>query len=65
MSGGARRIALVSRYPVTRWQTTTLPGAPVRSPVWTGDGLLMSSRGLRERAGTEVECDAVRAVGCP
>ncbi len=34
-------IALVSRYPVTRWQITTLPGAPIRSPVWTGDGLLL------------------------
>lgn len=30
-------IALVSRYPVLRWQITTLPGAPVRSPVYTGD----------------------------
>ena len=30
-------IALVSRYPVTRWQITTLPGAPIRSPVYTGD----------------------------
>jgi len=30
-------IALVSRYPVTRWQITALPGAPVRSPVYTGD----------------------------
>jgi endonuclease/exonuclease/phosphatase family metal-dependent hydrolase len=34
-------IALVSRYPVTRWQITTLPAAPIRSPVWTGDGLLL------------------------
>lgn len=34
-------IALVSRYPVTRWQITTLPGAPIRSPVLTGDGLLL------------------------
>ncbi|WP_433384875.1 endonuclease/exonuclease/phosphatase family protein [Actinoplanes sp. CA-142083] len=30
-------IALVSRYPVVRWQITALPGAPVRSPVYTGD----------------------------
>ncbi|MEV4640135.1 endonuclease/exonuclease/phosphatase family protein [Actinoplanes sp. NPDC049548] len=27
-------IALVSRYPVARWQITELPAAPVRSPVW-------------------------------
>ncbi|GAA2632772.1 endonuclease/exonuclease/phosphatase family protein [Paractinoplanes durhamensis] len=32
-------IALVSRYPVLRWQITTLPGAPIRSPVYTGDGI--------------------------
>ncbi|GIF22262.1 endonuclease/exonuclease/phosphatase family metal-dependent hydrolase [Actinoplanes tereljensis] len=32
-------IALVSRYPVIRWQITTLPGAPIRSPVYTGDGI--------------------------
>ncbi|WP_034217567.1 endonuclease/exonuclease/phosphatase family protein [Actinoplanes subtropicus] len=31
-------IALVSRYPVTRWQITALPGAPIRSPVYTGEG---------------------------
>jgi endonuclease/exonuclease/phosphatase family metal-dependent hydrolase len=30
-------IALVSRYPVLRWQITALPGAPIRSPVYTGD----------------------------
>jgi endonuclease/exonuclease/phosphatase family metal-dependent hydrolase len=34
-------IALVSRYPVRQWQITSLPAAPVRSPVWTGDGLLL------------------------
>jgi endonuclease/exonuclease/phosphatase family metal-dependent hydrolase len=34
-------IALVSRFPVRRWQITALPGAPIRSPVYTGD------RGLR------------------
>jgi endonuclease/exonuclease/phosphatase family metal-dependent hydrolase len=35
-------IALVSRFPVTRWQITQLPGAPVRSPVYVpGAGLLM------------------------
>jgi endonuclease/exonuclease/phosphatase family metal-dependent hydrolase len=27
-------IALVSRFPVTRWQITQLPAAPVRSPVY-------------------------------
>ncbi len=27
-------IALISRYPVHRWQITPLPAAPVRSPVW-------------------------------
>lgn len=27
-------IALVSRWPVLRWQVTPLPGAPIRSPVW-------------------------------
>jgi endonuclease/exonuclease/phosphatase family metal-dependent hydrolase len=27
-------IALVSRWPVRRWQITQLPAAPVRSPVW-------------------------------
>jgi endonuclease/exonuclease/phosphatase family metal-dependent hydrolase len=32
-------IALVSRYPVQRWQITALPGAPIRSPVYTGDGV--------------------------
>jgi endonuclease/exonuclease/phosphatase family metal-dependent hydrolase len=31
-------IALVSRYPVARWQITALPAAPIRSPVYTGDG---------------------------
>jgi endonuclease/exonuclease/phosphatase family metal-dependent hydrolase len=34
-------IALVSRFPVRRWQITQLPGAPIRSPVLTPDGLLM------------------------
>lgn len=34
-------IALVSRWPVLRWQITQLPGAPVRSPVWTPDNGLM------------------------
>ena len=37
-------IALVSRWPVLRWQITQLPAAPVRSPVWIpgpGGGLLM------------------------
>jgi endonuclease/exonuclease/phosphatase family metal-dependent hydrolase len=35
-------IALVSRFPVTRWQITQLPGAPVRSPVYVpGGGLLL------------------------
>ncbi|GAA0527911.1 endonuclease/exonuclease/phosphatase family protein [Paractinoplanes ferrugineus] len=32
-------IALVSRYPVRQWQITTLPAAPIRSPVYTGDGI--------------------------
>jgi endonuclease/exonuclease/phosphatase family metal-dependent hydrolase len=27
-------VALVSRWPVRRWQVTSLPAAPVRSPVW-------------------------------
>lgn len=27
-------IALVSRYPVQRWQITQLPGAPIRAPIW-------------------------------
>lgn len=27
-------IALISRWPVSQWQITRLPGAPVRSPVW-------------------------------
>jgi endonuclease/exonuclease/phosphatase family metal-dependent hydrolase len=31
-------IALVSRYPVRQWQITALPGAPIRSPVYTGNG---------------------------
>ncbi|MFC3742092.1 endonuclease/exonuclease/phosphatase family protein [Paractinoplanes deccanensis] len=30
-------IALVSRYPVTRWQITALPGAPIRSPLYDPD----------------------------
>jgi endonuclease/exonuclease/phosphatase family metal-dependent hydrolase len=35
-------IALVSRYPVRRWQITELPAAPLRSPVYVpGGGLLM------------------------
>ena len=34
-------IALVSRFPAQRWQITQLPGAPVKSPVLTPDGLLM------------------------
>ena len=34
-------IALVSRHPVLRWQITALPAAPIRSPVYTGDGLRM------------------------
>ena len=31
-------IALVSRYPVLRWQVSRLPAAPVRSPVLLPDG---------------------------
>ena len=31
-------IALISRHPVRRWQITSLPGAPIRSPVLTLDG---------------------------
>ncbi|GAA2484033.1 endonuclease/exonuclease/phosphatase family protein [Winogradskya humida] len=27
-------IALISRWPVLRWQITQLPAAPIRSPVW-------------------------------
>jgi endonuclease/exonuclease/phosphatase family metal-dependent hydrolase len=37
-------IALVSRWPVLRWQITQLPAAPVRSPVWIpgpGGGLML------------------------
>ena len=37
-------IALISRWPVLRWQITQLPAAPVRSPVWIpgpGGGLMM------------------------
>ncbi|GIF13481.1 endonuclease/exonuclease/phosphatase family protein [Actinoplanes teichomyceticus] len=34
-------IALVSRYPVQRWQITQLPAAPIRSPVVTGEGVLL------------------------
>jgi endonuclease/exonuclease/phosphatase family metal-dependent hydrolase len=37
-------IALVSRWPVLRWQITPLPAAPIRSPVWVpgpGGGLLL------------------------
>ena len=35
-------IALVSRWPVIRWQITELPGAPIRSPVYVpGKGILL------------------------
>ncbi|WP_306213894.1 endonuclease/exonuclease/phosphatase family protein [Actinoplanes sp. RD1] len=34
-------IALVSRWPVLRWQITQLPGAPIRSPVWVPDRKLL------------------------
>lgn len=34
-------IALISRYPVLRWQITRLPGAPVRSPVYVPQGGLL------------------------
>jgi endonuclease/exonuclease/phosphatase family metal-dependent hydrolase len=34
-------IALISRYPIIRWQITQLPGAPVRSPVYVPDGGLL------------------------
>jgi endonuclease/exonuclease/phosphatase family metal-dependent hydrolase len=34
-------IALISRFPVIRWQITSLPAAPIRSPVLTNEGLLM------------------------
>ena len=35
-------IALVSRWPVQRWQVTQLPAAPVRSPVYVPDrGLIL------------------------
>jgi endonuclease/exonuclease/phosphatase family metal-dependent hydrolase len=34
-------IALLSRYPVLRWQITRLPGAPVRSPVYVPEGGLL------------------------
>jgi endonuclease/exonuclease/phosphatase family metal-dependent hydrolase len=34
-------IALVSRWPVLRWQITQLPAAPVRSPVYVPDGGLI------------------------
>jgi len=35
-------IALISRWPVLRWQITPLPAAPIRSPVWApGGGLLL------------------------
>ncbi|MEU4163644.1 endonuclease/exonuclease/phosphatase family protein [Actinoplanes sp. NPDC026670] len=37
-------IALVSRFPVQRWQITQLPGAPVRSPVYVPDGGLLLLR---------------------
>jgi endonuclease/exonuclease/phosphatase family metal-dependent hydrolase len=34
-------IALISRHPVLRWQITALPGAPIRSPVFTSDGPML------------------------
>jgi len=34
-------IALISRWPVLRWQITQLPAAPVRSPVYVPDGGLI------------------------
>ena len=37
-------IALISRWPVLRWQITPLPAAPIRSPVWApgpAGGLLL------------------------
>ncbi|BBH69634.1 endonuclease/exonuclease/phosphatase [Actinoplanes sp. OR16] len=37
-------IALVSRYPVSRWQITQLPAAPMRSPVYVPDGGLLLLR---------------------
>jgi endonuclease/exonuclease/phosphatase family metal-dependent hydrolase len=37
-------IALVSRWPVVRWQITQLPAAPVRSPVYVPNGGLMLLR---------------------
>ncbi|GLY03070.1 MULTISPECIES: endonuclease/exonuclease/phosphatase family protein [Actinoplanes] len=37
-------IALVSRYPVRRWQITQLPGAPVRSPVYVPQGRVLLLR---------------------
>jgi len=37
-------IALVTRYPVLRWQVTQLPAAPVRSPVYVPDGGLLLLR---------------------
>ncbi|MEV4277639.1 endonuclease/exonuclease/phosphatase family protein [Actinoplanes xinjiangensis] len=37
-------IALVSRFPVQRWQITQLPAAPVRSPVYVPDGGLLLLR---------------------
>jgi endonuclease/exonuclease/phosphatase family metal-dependent hydrolase len=37
-------IALVSRFPVQRWQITELPAAPVRSPVYVPDGGLLLLR---------------------
>ncbi|MFC4068509.1 endonuclease/exonuclease/phosphatase family protein [Actinoplanes subglobosus] len=37
-------IALVSRFPVVRWQVTSLPAAPVRSPVYVPDGGLLLLR---------------------
>ncbi|MGX6606564.1 endonuclease/exonuclease/phosphatase family protein [Micromonosporaceae bacterium Da 78-11] len=34
-------IALISRYPVLHWQITSLPGAPIRSPVYVPEGGLL------------------------
>ncbi|WP_041833764.1 endonuclease/exonuclease/phosphatase family protein [Actinoplanes sp. N902-109] len=34
-------IALVSRWPVLRWQITQLPGAPIKSPVWVPEGRIL------------------------
>ncbi|MFI5930536.1 endonuclease/exonuclease/phosphatase family protein [Actinoplanes sp. NPDC051494] len=34
-------IALISRWPVLRWQITELPAAPIRSPVWVPEGKVL------------------------